>query len=308
VGVGARVLPRSAVLDVVVVGGVFREILNGDTSPRARLGGSGVTAAVTSARLGAKTALVSYVGEEDASAAFSMLGSSGVDTESVLVLPGASGTFVFPSAAGGRPWPMYRPAEAVPGNRPEVPEAAVYVVFGIPDFDPVAAGWTQVLSEDAILIWDRQGWISRARDSKPAGALRPRRKVYVANVEEVLEEFPAESEGAAMLALPPARYTAAIVKRGTRGCVVIEIVKGTRRGRTIAAATVHVGSTIGSGDAFAGGLAFRLAKGWSVEEGALAGNAAAGALLEAQCDPFADSVPERSRALMAEQGAEPSHS
>ena len=52
-------------MDVLVVGGVFREVLKADTAPRLRYGGSGLTASVAAARFGARVALASYVGSED---------------------------------------------------------------------------------------------------------------------------------------------------------------------------------------------------------------------------------------------------
>lgn len=231
--------------DVVVVGGVFREVLDGDVAPRPRLGGSGLTAALPSAQCNARTSLVSYVGEEDLAVATSMTRAADVDTGSLLVLPGASGTFVFPSAGAlPRPWPMYRPAEAVPVAAPAVPIAEVYLVFGIPDFDPIAAGWLDGLPEDATLIWDRQGWMSRARDSRAAAALNPRRKILLANLQEGIDEFGGDTTSALVARLPPIGYESAVVKLGDAGLAMVSKAgKGRTSGR-VGAFDVEVGSTI----------------------------------------------------------------
>src|SRR5687768_5359756 len=96
------------VIDLLVVGGIFREILNGDTNPRMRYGGSGLGAAISAARLGVRVALASYVGRDDEDAVRSELRLAGVDDSFIISLPGLSGTFVFPTLQESqRPWPMY---------------------------------------------------------------------------------------------------------------------------------------------------------------------------------------------------------
>jgi sugar/nucleoside kinase (ribokinase family) len=287
------------VIDVVVIVGVFREVLNGDTTPRPRLGGSGLIAAIIAARFGARTALVSYVGEEDATAAVAMLDTAGVDSRSLVVVPGASGTFVYPAEekVDAPPWPMYRPGEAQPEVSPLVPEAKVYVVFGIPDFDPVAAGWIRTLATSALLLWDRQGWISRARDSRAVSKLAPQRKIYLANLEEALEEFPAARGDSSLANLPPQGFEAAVIKHGQKG---VTLIRATREGRVegrVDAFVVDVPSTIGSGDVFAGALSSELARGSDIEEAAVLANAAAAAFLESGGDPLADRLVGRSRSL-----------
>ena len=52
-------------MDVLVVGGIFREVFDADTKPSMRYGGSGLTASVAAARFGVETALASYVGTDD---------------------------------------------------------------------------------------------------------------------------------------------------------------------------------------------------------------------------------------------------
>ncbi len=278
-------------MSVLVVGGIFREILDGDSTPRPRMGGSGLTAAIIAARLGAQTTLASYVGADDAEAVFALLDAAGVDRSAVSVLPGASGTFVFPASnISGHPWPIYRPAEAVPqGQPPSLVAADVALVFGMPDFDAVAAGWLDRVS-DALLVWDRQGWMSRARDWRGAAQLAPRRKLYVANLDEACEEFAAPSADMAFARLPPEGFAAAIVKRGAEGCTVIEAES---EAVGVAGFPVDVRSTIGSGDAFAGALTSGLEEGSALVEAARRANAAASAFLHAGGDPLAEGLVER---------------
>jgi hypothetical protein len=229
-----------------------------------------------------------------------MLESAGVDPHALLVLPGSSGTFVFPATTDdARPWPMYRPAEATPLDAPEIAEALVYLLFGIPDFDPIASGWLDHLPSDAVLLWDRQGWLSRARDSRAATTLRPARKLFLANHDEALEEFSAPDEAALFDQLPPRGYSTAVVKVGVDGCIVIDGGETNRTETRITGFPVPTSSTIGSGDAFAGALAAEIAAGTGIQRAALVANAAAAAFLEAGGDPFAEELSRRTRALVS---------
>ena len=109
-------------MNVLVVGGIFREVLDADTAPKLRYGGSGLTASVAASRFGAAVTLASYIGAEDEEAVRAELELSGVDDSAVLSLAGACGTFLFPTLAGQeRPWPMYRPAESLPQELPQIP-------------------------------------------------------------------------------------------------------------------------------------------------------------------------------------------
>ena len=86
--------------ELVVIGGIFREWIPATGGPSVRrAGGSGYVAALTAAALGAKVALVSFVGEEDSGAALTTLNRAGVDTSAVQILPGASGIFAFEDIA-----------------------------------------------------------------------------------------------------------------------------------------------------------------------------------------------------------------
>jgi ribokinase len=288
------------VIDVVVVGGIFREVLDGDTTPRHRLGGSGLVAAIIAARLGASTALVSFIGDEDAAIGTALLDTAKVDMSHVLTVPGACGTFVFPTE-GARPWPMYRPAEAIPAQAPSIPRATMYVVFGMPDFDPVAAGWLEHLPRDATLFWDRQGWLSRARDHSAAVQLSPAHKVYLANEDEALTDFGAVSTQELISNLPPTGFQSAVVKRGREGCIVVERTADGTSVDSAAGFPLETTDTIGSGDAFAGALAAGFAGGLSFRDAVVGANAVASAFLMLGGDPLASGLPEAARTLVDTQ-------
>lgn len=272
----------SAVLDVLVIGGIFREVLDADSKPRRRYGGSGFTAAIAAARLGARVALASYVGQEDEEAVRGELRVAGVDDHAVITVTGASGTFVFPTVEDSdRPWPMYRPAESVPAERPqELPPALVVVAFGIPDYDPVAAGWLNALGRDVTLIWDRQGWLSRARDSRAILALRPARKLYLANETEAVEDAGTDGMDELLAVQPPAGFEVAVIKRGVNGVLVFERSNAGIQMNAVRSFPVAAASTVGTGDVFAGAFAARLARGDSPTEAARWGCAAAAVALE----------------------------
>jgi sugar/nucleoside kinase (ribokinase family) len=281
----------------VVVGGIFREVLDGDTNPRRRIGGSGLVAAIIAARLGVTAALVSFIGEEDVATATAMLDAAKVDASHLLTLPGASGTFVF-ATEGSRPWPMYRPAEATPAQRPSIPPAVVYIVFGMPDLDPIAEGWLEQLPGDSTLLWDRQGWLSRTRDHAGVAQLAPVRKVYLANEDEAITDFPAGSTHELTSGLPPAGFQWAVIKRGPDGCVVAERTAIGNHMSSAVGFPVVTSNTIGSGDAFAGGLAAGIIGGELPPMAVGVANAVASAFLKLGGDPLAVELPECTRSLV----------
>ena len=254
--------------EVLVVGGVFREVLDADTAPRLRYGGSGLTSAIAAARIGANVALAAAVGAEDFDAVAARLEESGVTTSSLVVTEGASGTFLFPSLAdAAHPWPLYRPAEAAPQAAPTVPTADVILCFGVPDLDPLADGWLEG-ARPSTLLWDRQGWLSRARDASGALAVAAGRHVYVANLAEAADDI---GYNGGRVTGPPAGFAAALIKDGPKGVRVVEDNAWTH----VPAATVSTAHTVGSGDVFAGAAAAALAGGANLSDAARIGCAAA---------------------------------
>ena len=247
-------------MNVLVVGGIFREVLDADTSPRLRYGGSGLAASVAAARFGARVALASYVGAEDEAAVRAELQLAGVDDRAVLSVPGASGTFAFPTYQDARrPWPMYRPAESLPHEMPQVPRADIVVAFGIPDCDPVKMGWLGAGGNYATVIWDRQGWLSNARDAGAILQIEVPRRIYIANELETIEDAHVGSLNEALLNQPPRGFDVAVVKRGDAGVIVVEAEKSSSGPVVIPAFWVNACTTIGSGDIFAGAFAASLA-------------------------------------------------
>ena len=269
-------------MDVFAIGGIFREVLDADTKPRRRYGGSGLTSSVAAARFGVQVGLASYVGTDDERAVRAELEVAGVDDHAVLSVAGACGTFVYQSHQRRRQLgPMYRPAEAVPVKVPEIPASNVVVAFGIPDFDPLTEGWLSGLDCQATVIWDRQGWLSRARDSSGILEINALRRIYLANEYEAIEDVQADSFEEALAAHPALGFDVAVIKRGEAGVVVIEQSLGEVCFTPVQAFLVNTSSTVGSGDVFAGVFAARLALGDSVVAAAQWGCAAAAISLQA---------------------------
>ena len=264
-------------IDVLVVGGVFREILAFDLSPVERLGGSGLTAATAARHVGATVTLASAVGATEVTEVRELLQRSDIE-ERLIVTAGSSGTFAYPAAvSASQPWPLYRPAEGQPVERPELPLARVVLLFGIPDFDPVATGWVDDVSEGATVLWDRQGWLSRARTDEHVLALRATSRIYLANESEAAMDLGADPEWA-LAQQPPPGYVAALIKRGTDGVLVFH--QGHRYPESVPAYVVNARTTVGSGDAFAGVVAAVLAAGGELGEGVRTGCAVVAAMLE----------------------------
>jgi len=198
---------------------------------------------------------------------------------------------------------MYRPAEAVPANLPAIDPAHVYVVFGMPDLDPAASGWLDHLSKESTLLWDRQGWLSRARDHLRVAQLPPTHKVYIANEDEALADFNARTIEELLSSLPPLDFQWAVIKRGRDGCIVVERTTDEDSVSSAAGFPIDTSDTIGSGDAFAGALAAGIAAGASVCDAAGVANAAASSFLKLGCDPLASELPEAARILVAAKGS-----
>ena len=265
-------------MNVLVVGGIFREVLDADTQPQRRYGGSGLTASVAAARFGAQVALASYVGSDDERGVRAELELAGVNDCAVVSVDGACGTFVYPTRQGrGYIGPMYRPAEALPNELPAVSAADtdIVLVFGIPDFDPVTMGWLRGIGHQTTVIWDRQGWLSRARDAKDVLKLSVHRRVYLANEGEALEDAQVSSFDEVLSVQPPVGFDVAVIKRGEIGVLVFERSSGDVNMAAVPSFPVKASFTVGSGDVFAGVFAARLALGDSATVAATWGCAAA---------------------------------
>ena len=288
-------------MDVLVVGGIFREVLDADSVPRRRYGGSGLTSSVAAARFGAQVGLASYVGTDDEQAVRAELQLAGVDDQTVLSVAGACGTFVYPNQERRRQLgPMYRPAEAIPVEVPEIPDSKVVVAFGIPDFDPLLEGWLSGVNRQATVIWDRQGWLSRARDAGGILRVDALGRIYLANEDEAIDDAQASSIEEAVTVPPIRDFDVAVVKRGEEGVVVFEEGDGEGRFTSIPAFPVNTRSTVGSGDVFAGVFAARLALGSSIVEAAKWGCAAAAVSLRAGQNLLTAEACEQAMALMSD--------
>jgi ribokinase len=281
------------VTDVVVAGGVFREVFIEQGQSSTRLGGSGLTAAIAASRLGAQTALVATVGADDADEAVAVLREAGVNTSWISVEPGASGIFVFEDVADtSAPRPLFRPAESAPVKPQGVPEAKVNLAFGMPQADPLS--W---LSEGdrPVLIWDRQGWLSRSRSSEDARHRPEHRRVFVANWGEFVDEFGPELAAEMLAGSGVPGFATTIIKAGPWGVTVVD--SGARHG--VPAFYVEPNNVIGSGDTFAGALAAGLAAGHAPDEAALEGGVAAAVALQSGTGPLAADSPQAIAGLLA---------
>jgi sugar/nucleoside kinase (ribokinase family) len=250
-----------AEFDVLVIGGTFREVIErSQSNPVVRLGGSALTAAIAAARMGAAVALSTFVGAEDEDPARMLLSHAGVRTD-LVILPGASGTFVYPAGSEDtNPRPLYRPAETSPLAFPPLPRAAAVLIFGMPDFDPPRdPAVIDVAQQAGSVLWDRQGWMSRTRDASAIASLDVGRTTGV-------------------VTLPPG-FEAAILKDGRRGAMIADVVGG----RTlIPAYPVDVPNNVGSGDVFAGVVAAEVSRGACLETATSFAAAATSAVLSAR--------------------------
>ena len=176
---------------------------------------------------------------------------------------------------------MYRPAESVPVEIPEIPVVTMVLAFGIPDFDPLMEGWLTRLDRRVTIIWDKQGWLSRTRDAEEILRREALRRIYLANEDEAVEDAQASSFDEAMTVQPASGFDVAVIKRREKGVVVIEESLGEVSCTPVPAFPVNTSSTVGSGDVFAGAFAARLALGDSVVAAAKWGCAAAAISLKA---------------------------
>jgi ribokinase len=289
--------------DVVVVGGIFREVIGrqDDHEPEIRLAGSALTAAVAASRVGASVAIGSFVGSEDAESAHALLEHASVET-CLVTLDGASGTFAYGGDADADdPHPLYRPAETCPTALPLLPDARILLVFGVPDFDPVRDPAVHAVAATAsTLIWDRQGWLSRTRDARAATALESPDRVLLVNAGEAIDESVLDPRtGEVQL---PTGYDRGVVKDGARGALVVE--SASERRQLVPAYPVRASSTVGSGDVFGGVVAARLAAGDDLVAAARQA-AAATSIILAGGDTFAPpDLQKLTRKLLAESDGE----
>ena len=155
------------------------------------------------------------------------------------------------------------------------------LVFGIPDCDPVDLGWLDKGKSYGTVIWDRQGWLSHAREASAIVQIDAHRRIYIANELEAIEDTRVDSFDKALLEQPPRGFDAAVVKRGSSGITVVERAEGAKRQVIVPAYAVLTNSTIGGSDVFAGAFAARLASGDSRDKAAKWGCAAASVSLQA---------------------------
>ena len=278
-------------LDVIVVGGINMdfvgrgdrlpragETVNGDTFRRTP-GGKGANQAVAIARLGGRVALVGAVGADDRGAELCEgLGRSGVDVRFVRRIDGVpTGAAVIHVDASGE-----KQILAVPGanGRPTPADVA----GACEALGPAGVLLTQfelpLETVTAALRWARGSGARTIVDPAPAIEVGD----DVLGLVDVLK--PNSREAEALTGVPVSdRSSATRAARQliARGVGVVAIQAGDEGNLVLTAneeiwlprIPVESVDATGAGDAFAGTLAVRLARGRSLDEAACAANAAA---------------------------------
>jgi sugar/nucleoside kinase (ribokinase family) len=272
------------VIDVLVVGGVFRETVLRETGTQRRLGGSGLVAAQAAAINEARVALAAFVGEDDLPIAEEICAANGIELLGAAVTPGPSTSFVFDDVVGLRaPWPLLRPARmpARPGADLSRLAAPVVLVFGNPGWDPWAdEAVVAAVDRAETLLWDRQGFMTATIGSAAAAGARCSRRIQLCNLSEVADELGC-SELEALGRVPLEGFSEALVKDGAWGVTLI----GNEGRIGVGSRNVSVYDVIGSGDAFAGTVAARLSKGDDLPVAARAGSVIATRLITSPREP-----------------------
>jgi sugar/nucleoside kinase (ribokinase family) len=273
------------VIDVLVVGGIYRERFL-RPGARSRLGGSGLNAAVAAANLGASTALAAAVGVDDADDLRAVLQKAGVDPGAVEIMPGSSATFVIEDEGEVHvPNVRFEEADSPPQLLHDPPEARIVLVFGMPDLDPFAKGLVaRWVAPESTLIWDRQGSLSLTKDAVAACGVVARSRIYLANVGEASQEAGGATSEELVKNHPLPGFDYALLKNGRWGTTILTVSDRI----PIPAFRVPVVSTIGSGDVFAGALAAGISFGDDLPV-ASTNAAAAAAVAVSKASPLLDS-------------------
>jgi ribokinase len=260
------------VIDVVVVGGVYREHLR-RPSPLTRLGGSGLYAAAAAASMGAATALVASVGDEDADELNAILREIGVDGSAIEITAGKSASFVIEEEGEvNAPTVRFEHGSVAPRLPNDPPSARIVLVIGMPDLDPFDAGLVaRWVGAGSTLIWDRQGWLSKTLDAASAAGVPALSRIYLANIDEAAQEAGGAPVDRVMQNHPLPGFEWALLKNGRWGTTLL----GPRGSTAIPAFRVPAISTIGSGDVFAGAVAAGLAAGIDIQVASTTAAAAA---------------------------------
>ena len=165
-------------------------------------------------------------------------------------------------------------------------------------YDPIAEGWLGAVDKVRTIIWDRQGWLSRARDSGAIAAMPLERKIYLANESEAMEDTDQSGMDATLLMLPPPGFDIAVIKGGAKGVTVVEGSSGLTNIEQVPAFPVQTSSSIGSGDVFAGVFAARLALGQTPTEATHWACAAAAIALQSGSNRLGDDAADAVRRLL----------
>lgn len=243
----------------------------GEAAMETSLGGKGANAAVAVARLGGAARLVARVGDDQAGAdARARLAAERVELDDVIATSGPTGVAIVVTDAEGE-----NAIIVAPGANGQLSEDDVVTALERLDDAPTAVLANLEVPLEATLaaarVAQRRGW-PFVLDPAPARTLPPELvgacSALVPNRHELELLYPGGVEGLLELGAQ-----AVVTTLGAQGAE-LRTAAGQRRYDAYA---VAVRDTVGAGDAFAGGLALRLAEGAPLED-ALELALAAGAL------------------------------
>jgi len=279
---------------LLICGGIFREEIAGHP---ARLGGSGLTAALAAASNDVEVSLAGWVGADEAGELFALLDQAGVDHLGIRVLDGPTTTYRISDPADlARPRPAMSLGSVPSDALPALPASPILLCFGTPGFDAIRAGWLDRVAEGATLIFDRQGSHSMISGAAMAATIPAARRILLANAYEAMSQTSQPGLASAVAHLPPEGFQVSLVKSGPWGVLLRD---SDQAERPFGAHDVQVLSTIGSGDVFAGTFAAQLARGEETNTAVLTAVAAAAVWISSGQEHPDKELPARAQAVRA---------
>ena len=247
-------------IDVVHVGSASRDLTTND--PRGwRLGGGVAYAALTTARLGMRTAAI--VGaDDDAASAWEIedLRAAGVDVRIARIAEGP--VFRNDMGPGGRAQGCLQVGLPVPRfaatDLPDSWRAARCVSF-VPIAGELGDAWASIIASGTLVVLGWQGLLRRLRAGSAVGRRAPRASGLVRRADLIgvsAEDLgPGRSAESVAAFIPPAARL--VVTDADRGGVVVEAAVGERRRswRYAAFPAARIVDPTGAGDVFLATLA-----------------------------------------------------
>ncbi len=273
---------------VVVIGNLTIDdvVLPDGTTQMASVGGNSVHAVTAVVAAGARGAVLARRGEDFPAAAVSAMSMAGIDVSGLVDVPGPTvRNWVVYEHDGSRTWLYRTPRErsAEVAARPEdldgslLRSAAVVHVAAmpLPNAEAVVARVRAEAPDATLLLDTHEDWTAsqRARVERLAGMV----DVFVPSVEEVVELTGADDAVDGLGLLAGAGLGRVVLKSGGAGAYVLDGGKVWH----VPAGLAAVVDTTGAGDAFCGGLAAGLARGFGLIDATSLGAATAARAIEA---------------------------